>query len=139
MFEIDENNSFQNLTENMAESTKQNNEVVSKDYERSQRAKQIAQDSNNKAYENVSGTDEWNLMLNALARIDYAVYESIDFSKFYVNPEKQIDSPLTNQQVINSTNKLEASYKNIYDKFINQYLNQTVDLPATLKSYLQSL
>jgi len=138
MLEINESNSFQKLTSNMNQTISQNNEIGNKDYERSQRAQQIAQITNS-AFDNISNTSEWNLLLNALCRIDYAIYEPIDFNMFHVKPEIPITQPLNNQQLRNSINSLEASYKNIYDKFINRYLDQTINLPQVLKSYLQDL
>lgn len=140
MIEINENNDFQTLTENISKVSNQNSEIENKDYERSQRALQLVQNSNNNTNINTSSTSEWNLLLNCLARIDYAVYNSIDFNIYHVvNDNDNPARPLTNQQLINSHNQLEAAYKNIYDKFIEQYNNQTINLFDTIKSYIQNI
>ena len=114
-----EETAYSILTQNRSKSVSNNYNISNYDLNRSSRVRLITNDTIN------SAPDEWLRLMNAFVFVDYNINQQIDFNYYTITYDSHF--------------REETPLSVIYNQFIDENMNKTINLYDSLKSFIFNL
>ena len=114
-----EETAYSTLKQNISQSVSNNSDILSYDSNRASRVRLITNNSID------SSPDEWLQLMNAFIFVDYNINQQIDFNYYTITYDSHF--------------REETPLSVVYNQFIDENINNTINLYESLKSFIFNL